>query len=579
MSLIDRAAELETMSQQELISLVNNPSSIYPEFIVLSEIQRRNINRKKYEADLAKRNRPEMTVAEMKVAELQGGMPRDPLVSQEPSMTGLSSIPPTLNMAEGGFVGMQEGMSTQDILDFIENNPERFSQFSYNPNLGVPIPTFDDTIEKFLSVQASGLPGITREMALNDSTISVNDLTAEDRDSIDKGINPFTGERAFFKSNNPNMPIVIANSAEEFVNLHNKRVLEDNTREDVGGLTYEAANILDVDPKKLLEDPIGTGIAGLIAYRAGKGAVGLGKKLFDKIPPGTFTKVGEFIKQQGQKLFTKPGGPKTFGGLDDLRAYNLLQDVAKGRFRVFSPGRTVATGVATDLVTRSAGAGDVGDSLFGRAVNVVSGLFGGDDIFERSEDREEREENEANELLIKKQEEEDRKRKENLQKRLVGLTGEDVVISDDSNLVGLNDLVQAKNQRNKMMTDDDSLLITQLGAVVAGSRNLADFSSGLAAIFENRRKEQLDREETRATRETQELQRQLIQAQIEQIQANIENQPKENLQKLGKTIFDYMQMFGEDPEFANSLKLILDRLIVLEEIPLGVDELSQFEAN
>ena len=578
MSLIDRAAELETMSQQELISLVNNPSSIYPEFIVLSEIQRRNINRKKYEADLAKRNRPEMTVAEMKVAELQGGMPRDPLVSQEPSMTGLSSIPPTLNMAEGGFVGMQQGMSTQDILDFIENNPEVFSEVSYNPNF-FQVPTFGDTAENILSVQASGLPGITREMALNDSTISVNDLTEQDIDSIDKGINPFTGERAFFKSNNPNMPIVIANNAEEFVNLHNKRVLEDNTREDVGGLTYEAANILDVDPKKLLEDPVGTGIAGLIAYRAGKGAVGLGKKLFDKIPPGTFTKVGEFIKQQGQKLFTKPGGPKTFGGLDDLRAYNLLQDVAKGRFRVFSPGRTVATGVATDLVTRSAGAGDVGDSLFGRAVNVVSGLFGGDDIFERSEDREIREADEANELLIKKQEEEDRKRKENLQKRLVDLTGEDVVISDDSNLVGLDDLVQAKNQRNKMMTDDDSLLITQLGAVVAGSRNLADFSSGLAAIFENRRKEQLDREETRATRETQEIQRQLIQAQIEQIQANIENQPKENLQKLGKTIFDYMEMFGEDDQFSASLKLIIDRLSVLEGIPLGVDELSQFEAN
>ena len=573
MSLIDRAAELETMSQQELISLVNNPSSIYPEFIVLSEIQRRNINRKKYEADLAKRNRPEMTVAEMKVAELQGGMPRDPLVSQEPSMTGLSSIPPTLNMAEGGFVGMQQGMSTQDILDFIENNPEVFSEVSYNPNF-FQVPTFGDTAENILSVQASGLPGITREMALNDSTISVNDLTEQDIDSIDKGINPFTGERAFFKSNNPNMPIVIADSQYVY-----KRVLEDNTREDVGGLTYEAANILDVDPKKLLEDPIGTGIAGLIAYRAGKGAVGLGKKLFDKIPPGTFTKVGEFIKQQGQKLFTKPGGPKTFGGLDDLRAYNLLQDVAKGRFRVFSPGRTVATGVATDLVTRSAGAGDVGDSLFGRAVNVVSGLFGGDDIFERSEDREEREENEANELLRKKQEKEDKEREDNLRKQLAGLTGEGVVISDDSNLVGLDDLVQAKNQRNKMMTDDDSLLITQLGAVVAGSRNLADFSSGLAAIFENRRKEQLDREETRATRETQEIQRQLIQAQIEQIQANIENQPKENLQKLGKTIFDYMEMFGEDDQFSASLKLIIDRLSVLEGIPLGVDELSQFEAN
>jgi hypothetical protein len=578
MSLIDRAAELETMSQQELISLVNNPSSIYPEFVVLSEIQRRNINRKKYEADLAKQNRPEMTVAEMKVAELQGGMPRDPLVSQEPSMTGLSSIPPTLNMAEGGFVGMQEGMSTQAILDEIKRNPELFSQFSYNPNFDLN-PTFNNTAETILSVQASGLPGTTREMALNDSTISVNDLTEQDIDSIDKGINPFTGERAFFKSDNPNMPIVIANSTEEFVNLHNKRVLEDNTREDVGGLTYEAANILDVDPKKLLEDPLGTGIAGLAAYVTGKGVLGAGKKLFSKIPPGTFTKAGEFLKRQGQKLFTKPGGPKTFGGLDDLRAYNLLQDVAKGRFRVFSPGRTVATGVATDFATRSAGAGDVGDSLFGRAVNVVSGLFGGDDIFERSEDREEREENEANELLIKKQEKENEERNKNLRKQLAGLTGEDVVISDDSNLVGLDDLVQAKNQRNKMMTDDDSLLITQLGAVVAGSRNLADFSSGLAAIFENRRKEQLEREETRATRETQELQRQLIQAQIEQIQANIENQPKENLQKLGKTIFDYMETFGEDPEFANSLKLILDRLIVLEEIPLGVDELSQFEAN
>ncbi len=182
-------------------------------------------------------------------------------------------------------------------------------------------------------------------------------------------------------------------------------------------------------------------------------------------------------------------------------------------------------------------------------------------------------------MLRKKQEKEDKEREDNLRKQLAGLTGEGVVISDDSNLVGLDDLVQAKNQRNKMMTDDDSLLITQLGAVVAGSRNLADFSSGLAAIFENRRKEQLDREETRATRETQEIQRQLIQAQIEQIQANIENQPKENLQKLGKTIFDYMEMFGEDDQFSASLKLIIDRLSVLEGIPLGVDELSQFEAN
>ena len=98
MSLVDRANELEYVPEEQLIQMSQSPEGQYPQFLVLSEIQRRNQMRRMYKNQIAKMNQPTTTVAEESVMELagQGAVPMmDSLSSLSSSEGGLRSMAPT----------------------------------------------------------------------------------------------------------------------------------------------------------------------------------------------------------------------------------------------------------------------------------------------------------------------------------------------------------------------------------------------------------------------------------------------------------------------------------------------------
>jgi len=133
MSLIDVATELEFVPEQELIELSQNPQSRYPQFLVLSEVQRRNQMRRMYENQVNKAEQPLTTVAEEKVMELaqSSAIPNVPSpmsneTNQSPrGLLGVASesapMPEAMMMAGGGLVSLQQGRTT-DYQESIERS-------------------------------------------------------------------------------------------------------------------------------------------------------------------------------------------------------------------------------------------------------------------------------------------------------------------------------------------------------------------------------------------------------------------------------------------------------------------------
>jgi|TARA_R100000084_G_C4651863_1_gene150229 hypothetical protein len=139
MSLIDVAAELEYVPQEQLVQLMNDPNSRYPQYLVLSEVQRRTQLRKMYENETAKMQQPKTTVAEEAIMELQsqGAMPRQPGISSQSSGEGLSSMaPPSIGMSNGGLTGATADGSAALRYSF---GPVSGNEFTYTYNaLGAP---------------------------------------------------------------------------------------------------------------------------------------------------------------------------------------------------------------------------------------------------------------------------------------------------------------------------------------------------------------------------------------------------------------------------------------------------------
>ena len=118
MSLVDRANELEYVPEEQLIQMSQSPEGQYPQFLVLSEIQRRNQMRRMYKNQMAKMNQPTTTVAEESVMELagQGAVPMmDSLSSLSSPEGGLRSMAPTL---------MKSGKKTEIEKDETELSEE-----------------------------------------------------------------------------------------------------------------------------------------------------------------------------------------------------------------------------------------------------------------------------------------------------------------------------------------------------------------------------------------------------------------------------------------------------------------------
>ena len=116
-NLVELSNQLEDFPEQQLVQMSQDPNSMYPSYLVLSEIQRRNQMRKMYEAQQPK---PETTVAEEVIGEftgqqgLQGAMAQSPGPQDAfpPSDMGNMAPPsPMQAMASGGRTGYQVGGS------------------------------------------------------------------------------------------------------------------------------------------------------------------------------------------------------------------------------------------------------------------------------------------------------------------------------------------------------------------------------------------------------------------------------------------------------------------------------------
>jgi len=120
MSLIDRATELEYYPEQQLIQMSQDPQGQYPQFLVLSEIQRRNNMRRMYQNEVNKMNQPSTTVAEEAVMEFagQGAVPMMDASSSLSSTSegGLRSMAPI--PMQNDVIPMQSGRSTALVESF-----------------------------------------------------------------------------------------------------------------------------------------------------------------------------------------------------------------------------------------------------------------------------------------------------------------------------------------------------------------------------------------------------------------------------------------------------------------------------
>jgi hypothetical protein len=128
-NLVELSNQLEDFPEQQLVQMSQDPNSMYPSYLVLSEIQRRNQMRKMYEAQQPK---PQTTVAEEVIGEftgqqgLQGAMAQSPGPQDAfpPSDMGNMAPPsPMQAMASGGRTGYNLG----GLLG--PQNPGTFEEF------------------------------------------------------------------------------------------------------------------------------------------------------------------------------------------------------------------------------------------------------------------------------------------------------------------------------------------------------------------------------------------------------------------------------------------------------------------
>ena len=136
-NLVELSNQLEYVPQEQLVQMSQDPNSMYPSFLVLSEIQRRNQMKKMYEAQQPK---PQTTVAEEVVQEfagqqgLQGAMaqPPGPQNAFQPGDMGNMAPPsPMQAMASGEKTSYKTGGLVDNflsgdygILGMLNNNPE-----------------------------------------------------------------------------------------------------------------------------------------------------------------------------------------------------------------------------------------------------------------------------------------------------------------------------------------------------------------------------------------------------------------------------------------------------------------------
>ena len=174
MNLVELATELEYVPKDQLAQMSQDPSSRYPQYLVLSEIQRRTANEKAY---AAARPQPTTPVAEEVVGEfmqpkgLQAGMPSesaptDAFSSESMGIPASAPMQQPMMMAGGGLTAYaNEGQTSleQSFNDPFASLPQTGSSIMLPPDLqrqvlSLGIDTTGKSMNQIMAeVQAKGM--------------------------------------------------------------------------------------------------------------------------------------------------------------------------------------------------------------------------------------------------------------------------------------------------------------------------------------------------------------------------------------------------------------------------------------
>jgi hypothetical protein len=163
MSLYDLSKDLENVSDQNLMQMAQDPAAMYPQFLVLAEVQRRNQVRQRYETEVAKQQQPQTTVSEEVMMEFAGQSPM-PQPESPMQQMAMEEQMPVQQMASGGLTSYQEGGKTALEQSFFENRYTDEDGYDYSQILSdasILIPGFG-----LLGLAGRGLKGLIASGAL-----------------------------------------------------------------------------------------------------------------------------------------------------------------------------------------------------------------------------------------------------------------------------------------------------------------------------------------------------------------------------------------------------------------------------
>ena len=157
-NLVQLANELEYVPKMQLAEMAQDPNNRFPQYLVLSEIQRRTLNERAY---AAAQPQPTTTVAEEVVQDfvqpkgLQAGIPSEsaPTDAFSSESMGMPASAPPIGMAEGGETVIDKWFGNEILNPFVSDTG---TAKWYNPVAGLPHVQYNNLMETGEPMQ--GLP-------------------------------------------------------------------------------------------------------------------------------------------------------------------------------------------------------------------------------------------------------------------------------------------------------------------------------------------------------------------------------------------------------------------------------------
>ena len=180
-NLVELSNELEDFPEQQLVQMSQDPNSMYPSYLVLSEIQRRNQMRKMYDAQQPK---PQTTVAEEVVQEFAGQQGLQGAMAQSPGPQ--NAFPPS-DMGNMAPPSPQMGMPSQQMMDgglteYAQGGRTGYQIGGFIPTADNPYPTGSELVSDTFTSSGTDI-GLGADIGLSE-TIPIESLSESQRKEI-----------------------------------------------------------------------------------------------------------------------------------------------------------------------------------------------------------------------------------------------------------------------------------------------------------------------------------------------------------------------------------------------------------